>query len=191
MSFTCTPSECGLVPEPKPMRFSVFRPSTRRVPQDRILSQTRNQDRGLRPRRLVPIERQNSDADTNSLKIPLRPSHRTPFMVHLKCRKERLQLTKESRVYEQMKERESYLLVGIARSTKFFHRTMTWICGSVIPIDLQARSMPLWKSHGPRPQFSECSESANTSLLRADQFVGHTAPADSSRNQRIHKIYEV
>src|SRR6266849_3813087 len=50
---------------------------------------------------------------------------------------------------------------------------------------------PVEKSRPPRPPLSKCTLSANTSLLRADQFVGHTPPADSSRNQRIHKIYEV
>src|SRR5258708_4162628 len=112
--------------------------------------------------------------------------------MHLKCRNNRLQLTQESMVYEQMKDRESYLLVGIARSTKFFHRARTWANGSVIPIDMQARSTPCGKvTAAPPPQVSKCSQSANTSLLRADQFVGHAAPTDFSRNQRIHKIYEV
>src|ERR1700693_674349 len=107
MTFTCTPSECSLVPEPKPMRFSIFRPSTRRIPKIRYSVRQETKTEGCSLGNLYPIERQNSqNADTNSLKTRLRPPHRTSFAVHLKCRKEPLQLTKESRVYEQMKKSE-------------------------------------------------------------------------------------
>src|SRR6266403_3170568 len=90
-----------------------------------------------------------------------------------------------------MRGHESYFLVGIAWSTKFFHRTRMWAKRHRGLIDLHARSMPCGKVMNPSPRLSKCSQSANTSLLGADQFVGHTAPADSSRNQRIRKIYEV
>src|SRR5467141_1216232 len=67
--------------------------------------------------------------------------------------------------------------VGIAWSTKFFHRSMRASC-------------PVEKCR-PASECSKCSQSANTSLPGALQFVDHTAPADFSRYQRIRKIHDI
>jgi len=49
----------------------------------------------------------------------------------------------------------------------------------------------LWKSDEPQSKALEMFSISQHESARADQFVGHTAPADCSRNQRIYKIYEV